>query len=124
MNHSAFIYAFEAENIGVTGTGTLDGQADANTWWSWRAPGPQPSTRQAPARARLLELANRGVPVAERVFGEGHYLRPNFVQPYRSRNIVIEGVTKFTAGAWVSIVLMGAIIVTALRTRRYYVLTG
>jgi hypothetical protein len=37
---------------------------------------------------------------------------------------VIEGVTKFTAGAWVSIVLMGAIIVTALRTRRYYVLTG
>ena len=45
MNHSAFIYAFEAENIAVTGTGTLDGQADANTWWSWRAPGPQPSTR-------------------------------------------------------------------------------
>jgi hypothetical protein len=37
---------------------------------------------------------------------------------------VIEGVTKFTAGAWVAIVLMGAITVTALRTRRYYVLTG
>ncbi len=100
MNHSAFIYAFEAENIGVTGTGTLDGQADANTWWSWRAPGPQPSTRQAPARARLLELANRGVPVAERVFGEGHYLRPNFVQPYRSRNIVIEGVTIVNSPMW------------------------
>jgi amino acid transporter len=37
---------------------------------------------------------------------------------------VIEGVTKFTAGAWVAIVLIGAITVTALRTRRYYVLTG
>ena len=37
---------------------------------------------------------------------------------------IIEGVTKFTAGAWVAIVLIGAITVTALRTRRYYVLTG
>jgi amino acid transporter len=37
---------------------------------------------------------------------------------------VIEGVTKFTAGAWVAIVLIGATTVTALRIRRYYVLTG
>jgi hypothetical protein len=37
---------------------------------------------------------------------------------------VIEGVTKFTAGAWVAIVLIAAITVTALRTRRYYVRTG
>jgi hypothetical protein len=37
---------------------------------------------------------------------------------------VIEGVTKFTAGAWVAIVLIAAITVTALRTRRYYLLTG
>jgi amino acid transporter len=37
---------------------------------------------------------------------------------------VIEGVTKFTAGAWVAIVLIAAITVTAPRTRRYYLLTG
>ena len=37
---------------------------------------------------------------------------------------VIEGVTKFTAGAWVAIILIAAITVTALRTRRYYVRTG
>ena len=37
---------------------------------------------------------------------------------------VIEGVTKFTAGAWVAIVLIGAITATALRTQRYYVRTG
>jgi hypothetical protein len=37
---------------------------------------------------------------------------------------VIEGVTKFTAGSWVAIVLIGAITVTALRTRRYYVRTA
>jgi amino acid transporter len=37
---------------------------------------------------------------------------------------VIEGVTKFTEGAWVSLVLIAAITVTALHTRRYYVRTG
>ena len=36
---------------------------------------------------------------------------------------VIEGVTKFTAGAWVAIVLIAAITATALRTWRYYVQT-
>jgi hypothetical protein len=33
---------------------------------------------------------------------------------------VIEGVTKFTAGAWVAILLIGAIIIGALRIRLYY----
>jgi hypothetical protein len=37
---------------------------------------------------------------------------------------VIEGVTKFTASSWVAIVLIVAITVTALRTRRCYVPTG
>lgn len=36
----------------------------------------------------------------------------------------IEGITKFTTGAWVAIVLIAAITATALRTRRYYVRTG
>jgi polygalacturonase len=35
----------------------------------------------------------RGVPVAERVFGPSDCLRPNFIQPYRSRNILIDGPT-------------------------------
>jgi fumarate reductase subunit C len=37
---------------------------------------------------------------------------------------VIEGVTKFTAGAWVALLLIGLIIVTALRIRRFYLRTG
>src|SRR3954469_21517117 len=36
MNYSPFIYAFEQENIAVTGAGTLDGQANASNWWGWR----------------------------------------------------------------------------------------
>jgi amino acid transporter len=37
---------------------------------------------------------------------------------------VIEGVTKFTEGAWVSIFLISGIIAIALRTHRYYELAG
>lgn len=40
------------------------------------------------------------MPVAQRVYGEGSYLRPNFVQPYRSKNILIAGVTIINAPMW------------------------
>jgi polygalacturonase len=97
MNYSPFIYAYEADNIAITGTGTLDGQADAGNWWSWRGEG---GKRQAAARSRLMEFGARGAPVRERVFGEGHWLRPNFIQPYRSRNVLIEGVTVVNSPMW------------------------
>jgi len=93
MNYSPFIYAFEAENIGITGRGTLDGQADAQSWWGW-------TRRQGADRAQLVDMGARGVAVADRVFGDGHVIRPNFIQPYRSRNVVIEGVTVVNSPMW------------------------
>ena len=39
-------------------------------------------------------------PVAQRVFGAGHFLRPNFIQPYRCRNVLIEGVTIRNSPMW------------------------
>ena len=45
-------------------------------------------------------MAEDGVPVAQRVFGEGDYLRPNFIQPYRCRNVLIEGVTIVDSPMW------------------------
>jgi unsaturated rhamnogalacturonyl hydrolase len=45
-------------------------------------------------------MGDRGVPVRERVFGEGHYLRPSFIEPYRSRNILIEGVRIINSPFW------------------------
>ena len=40
-----------------------------------------------------MDLAERGVPVEQRKMGEGSYLRPMFVEPYRCTNVLIEGVT-------------------------------
>ena len=92
MSYSPLIYAFDEQDIAITGAGTLDGQADATHWWNWtRGGGGLPG--QAAARRRQMDFGARGVPVAERVFGDGSYLRPNFIQPYRCRNVFIEGIT-------------------------------
>ncbi len=100
MNYSPLVYAFEAENVAITGQGTLDGQADEKHWWPWKnASQGQPG--QKADRDRLFRQAEEGLPVAERVYGAGHYLRPPFVQLYRSRNVLIEGVTLRNSPFWV-----------------------
>jgi rhamnogalacturonyl hydrolase YesR len=40
------------------------------------------------------------VPVRQRIFGEGHYLRPQFIQPYRCQNVLIDGVTIQNSPMW------------------------
>ncbi len=100
MNVSPFIYAFEQQNIAITGRGTLDGQADADHWWQWRLASPGTPGRDRAARNRLIDMQANAVPVAKRVFGADDYLRPNFIQPYRSRNILIEGVTIVNSPMW------------------------
>ncbi|HEY0862981.1 MAG TPA: glycoside hydrolase family 88 protein [Lacunisphaera sp.] len=99
MNYSAFIYAYGQENIAITGKGTLDGGADWDTWWAWNKRG-DAVKKQKPARDRLIELGEKNVPVAERIFGEGHFLRPNFIQPYNCKNILIEDVTILRSPMW------------------------
>lgn len=40
------------------------------------------------------------MPVKERIYGMGQYLRPNFIQPYRCRNVFIEGITIKNSPMW------------------------
>lgn len=104
MNYSPLIYAIDCENIGVTGNGTLDGQADNQHWWPWKGtPAYGYKTgepRQNEARTRLFDMAEKGVSPAQRVFGPGGYLRPSFIQPYRCRNVVIEDVKIVASPMW------------------------
>ena len=99
MNYVPLVYAFEEQNVAVTGSGTLDGQADATHWWPWKAKtGPE---SQKPDRDRLFRQAEEGIPAAQRVYGAGHYLRPPLLQVYRCRNVLIEGVTIRNSPFWV-----------------------
>ena len=107
MNYSPFIYAFEQENIAITGEGVLDGQCSRENWWTWKGRWKQNQhgwsegmPDQRAARARLFQMAEERTPVSERVFGEGSYLRPPFIQPYRCRNVLIEGVSLRRSPFW------------------------
>jgi len=104
MSYSPLIYAIDCENVAVTGEGTLDGQADNTYWWPWKgntAYGWKTGDpRQAEARQRLFQMAEDGIPPARRMFGEGSYLRPSFIQPYRCRNVLIEGLTILNSPMW------------------------
>jgi polygalacturonase len=92
-NYSPFIYAYGQHNIAITGSGTLDGQADSEHWYPWLH-------ESDDDWASLQQMANTGVPVSERVFGAGHFFRPSLIQPYRCRNVVIEGVTLIRSPMW------------------------
>jgi polygalacturonase len=96
MNYSPLIYAFEQENLAITGSGVIDGGASDSSWWGWRLPEPL----HRPAKAKLIALGEAGVPVEQRVFGHGYYLRPNFIQPYRCHNVLIEGITLKNSPMW------------------------
>lgn len=104
LNYSPLIYAYGAHDVAVTGRGTLDGQAGNTAWWPWKgsadygwSPG-QP--KQDDDWARLQAQADAGTPVRQRVFGSGHYLRPNFIQPYRCERVLVEGVTIVRSPMW------------------------
>jgi polygalacturonase len=92
MNYSPLIYALEQKNVAITGEGTLDSQATRGVWHSWKSSNDS---------ARLVQMGNNDVPVKDRVFGDGHYLRPCFIQPARCRNVLIEGVKILGSPMWV-----------------------
>jgi polygalacturonase len=100
MNYSPLVYAFEQENIAITGKGTFDGQAGPAHWWPWKGrTGSGPNQNED--SESLRQMGEDNVAAATRMFGAGHYLRPNFVQPYSCRNVLVEGVTFTNSPMWV-----------------------
>jgi len=102
-NYSPLIYAYKQENIAVTGKGILDGQASLKNWWHWAkgAKKKEDNLQNEPnSIPRLMEYMANGVPVGQRIFGEGSYLRPSFIEPYLCKNILIEGVTLKRPPMW------------------------
>ncbi len=108
MNYSPLVYARRQQNIAITGKGTLDGQGSNDHWWAWKGQwGGTTQTgfkegmpTQLAARAKLFQMAEAGVPVDQRVFGEGSYLRPPFIQPYECKNVLIADVRIRNSPFW------------------------
>lgn len=106
MGYSPLIYAYQQENIAVTGKGTIDGNGDNQTWWPWKGKHKEahwdiiPEEDQKPARDKLMADAEAGTPVSDRHYSEGAFLRPPFVQPYACKNVLIEDITIKNSPFW------------------------
>lgn len=95
------IYAYQKENIAITGRGTFYGQATTDKYWlSWKNGSVNNHESQKAAKKRIRQMGQEQIPVEERVFGEGSYLRPSFLQPFECKNVLIEGVTIKDAPFW------------------------
>jgi len=99
-NYSPLIFAVGQKNFAITGAGTLDGQADDSNWLAWKGRKGGGAGTQTAARKRLDQMNNDGVPVDQRCFGEGDFLRPPFVEFSLCRNILIEGVKIRRSPMW------------------------
>jgi polygalacturonase len=106
-NYSPLIYAYQQENIAITGKGLLDGMAADGNWWPWKGqaehgfkPG-MPSQLDENGRPKLIGYNTAQVPVEERQMGDGAYLRPHFVQFYECKNILLEDFTIENSPFWI-----------------------
>lgn len=102
MNYSPLIYAYQKDNVAITGKGTLNGQGNNQNWWSWCGKDTYGWKKGAPIQnvARLMEMAEAGVPVSERVFGNGYNLRPNFVEFFECKNVMLKDIKIINAPFW------------------------
>lgn len=104
-NYSPMIYAYQQENIAVTGLGTLDGGASIENWWSmvWNVKTDWEKERrnsQYYGRPLLMQWMEAKKPVEERVMGHGYGMRPQLVSPFECKNILVEGVTMIRSPFW------------------------
>jgi len=91
-NYSPFIYGYRLENIIITGEGTIDGNA-LGTFTQWKE-------KQKESQLLSREMNHKNVPVEERIFGQGHYLRPHLMQFFECKNILIQGVHITNSPFW------------------------
>ncbi|MEP0368016.1 MAG: glycoside hydrolase family 28 protein [Cyclobacteriaceae bacterium] len=98
MSFSPFIYAFEEENIAITGRGTLDGQG--TEWWhqAERLGGRDVENYKYfdDYKKANQDTINQYSPYITK---KG-FLRPPFIQPMYCQNVRIEGVTIKNSPFW------------------------
>ncbi len=94
-NYSPLIYAYQCENVAITGKGQLTCVQDH--WKKWMD---RPAAHMQGLK-ELYEMAAQNVPVRERNMVRDHInLRPQFIQINRCRNVLIEDVTIRNSPFW------------------------
>lgn len=105
-NLQPLIYAYGQHNIAITGKGIIDGQGSNEQWWymkgrkeyGWK---PGMRSQEEGGRAKLLDYDQRSVPVEERIMTLEDALRPQLINLYQCKNVLIEGVELRNSPFWV-----------------------
>ncbi len=91
-NYSPYIYGYNLKNITIRGKGIIDGNAEKTiAQWYYKEQKSQELSR---------EMNNNHIPVEDRIFGKGEYLRPQLIQLYDCQNILIEDITIINSPFW------------------------
>ena len=103
MNYSPLIYAYQKKNVAITGKGTINGQGNNVNWWSWCGKDTYGWKKGDPKQdvAKLMKMAEDNVAVNERIFGDGNFLRPNFVEFFECNNVMLKDIKIINAPFWV-----------------------
>lgn len=94
LSYSPLIYAFDVEDVAITGRGTIDGNVRSG-FHAWHP-------LADPDMQRLRRMGFTGVPLAERVFGAGTHLRPPLVQLLHARRVLLQDFTAVNSPFWVN----------------------
>lgn len=107
-NYSPCIYSYGADDVVVSGEGTIDGGGSNETWWPMcgksvfgYVKGVTKEAQVLGSRRRLQQLAEDDVPWDERRFGMGQGLRPQLINFVKGNRVRVSGVTLLNSPFWV-----------------------
>lgn len=91
-NYSPFIYGHGVRDVAIVGEGIIDGDS-GDTFSTWH------DCQKADQEASR-DMNHQGIPVAQRRFGEGHFLRPPLIQLYGCQRVTIQDIFIERAPFW------------------------
>ena len=107
-NYSPCIYSYGADDVVVSGEGTIDGGGSNETWWPMcgkqvfgYVKGVTKEAQVSGSRRRLQQFAEDDVPWDERRFGLGQGLRPQLINFVKGNRVRVSGVTLLHSPFWV-----------------------
>lgn len=101
-NLSPLIYAYEETHIAITGNGVMDGQASEDNWFgrAKRMRQTLPDGTRIDEKSRLYQMKVDQTPFEERVFRGEEGIRPQFINLYKCRDVLLEGFTLLRSPFW------------------------
>ena len=91
-NYSPLIYAYDCSNIAITGEGISDGEG-GKVWKSFKA-------KEGAGKNLSRGMNHNATPLKDRKFGEGYFLRPQMIQFFNCKKILVENIRIENSPFW------------------------